>query len=179
MLIDIIFFALLFFACIKGLKKGFIVALFSVVAFIIGIAAALKLSAFVAAKLSENVEVSGKWLPVISFILVFLGVVLIVNLGAKLIQKAIEAVMLGWLNRIAGVVLYILIYTIIYSIFLFYAVQLHIIKEKAISASVMYPYIQPVGPKIIDSIGSVVPFFKDLFTQLEAFFTAVANKMQH
>ena len=71
MLIDLVFAVLVFFACIKGLRKGLIIALFSVVAFIVGLAAALKLSAVVANKLSENLEVSGKWLPVISFTVVF------------------------------------------------------------------------------------------------------------
>ena len=179
MLIDIIFFALIIFACIKGLRKGFVVALFSIIAFIVGLAAALKLSAVVATKLSENVNVSGRWLPVISFIIVFLVVVLLVNLGGRLIQKALEAVMLGWLNRVAGVLLFIVLYCIIYSIFLFYAVQLHIIKDVTISASKTYPYLKPIGPKVIDMIGSVIPFFKDIFAQLEHFFGEVSNKIQH
>ncbi|MEO8771431.1 MAG: CvpA family protein [Ferruginibacter sp.] len=179
MLIDIIFAALIIFACIKGFRKGFVVALFSIVAFIVGLAAALKLSAVVASKLSENVNVSGKWLPAISFIIVFLVVVLLVNLGGKLIQKTLEAVMLGWLNRIAGVLLFIALYCIIYSIFLFYAVQLHIIKEGTISASQSYPYLKPIGPKVINMIASVIPFFKDIFAQLEHFFGEVSNKIQH
>ncbi|MEO6669215.1 MAG: CvpA family protein [Ferruginibacter sp.] len=179
MLIDLIFAALIIFACIKGLKKGFIVALFSIVAFIVGLAAALKLSAVVATKLSQNVDVSGKWLPVISFLIVFFVVVLLVNLGGRLIQKAFEAVMLGWLNRIAGVLLFITLYCIIYSIFLFYAVQLHLIKDGSISTSQTYPYLKPIGPKIINLIGTVMPFFKDIFSQLEHFFGEVSNKMQH
>jgi membrane protein required for colicin V production len=179
MLIDLIFFVLIIFACIKGSRKGFIIALFSVVAFIVGLAAALKLSAVVASKLSENVNISGKWLPVIAFILVFLVVALLVNLGGRLIQKSFEIAMLGWLNRIAGILLYILIYTIIYSIFLFYGIQLHIIKEEAILSSKMYPYIQPIGPIVINKIGSIIPIFKDLFTQLEQFFGLVSNKIAH
>jgi membrane protein required for colicin V production len=179
MFIDLVLAILIIFACIQGLRKGFILALFSIIAFIIGIAAALKLSAVVAMKLSENVNVSGKWLPVISFLLVFILVVVLVNLGGRLIQKAIETLLLGWVNKIAGVVLYILLYCIIYSIFLFYAVQLHFIKGSAISASQTYAYIQPLGPKVINVIGTVIPLFKDIFAQLEYFFGQVSNKMQH
>ncbi len=179
MLIDLIFAALILFACIKGYKKGLIIALFSVIAFIVGLAAALKLSAVVASRLSENVNVSGKWLPVISFILVFLVVVLLVNLGGRFIQKTFEVAMLGWVNRIAGVILYILVYSIIYSIFLFYAVQLHIIKEGTIAASQVYPYIQPLGPKVINIIAGIIPIFKDIFAQLEHFFGLVSYKIEH
>jgi membrane protein required for colicin V production len=179
MIIDLIFAALVFFACIKGFRQGLIVALFSIIGFIIGLAAALKLSAIVAVKLSQNVNVSGKWLPALSFIIVFLIVVFLVNLGGKLIQKTFEMVMLGWVNRLGGVLLYLLLYSIIYSIFLFYGVQLHLIKETTVNASVVYEHIKPIGPAVINTMGSVIPVFKDIFAQLEQFFGDVSNKMQH
>jgi membrane protein required for colicin V production len=109
MFIDIVFLLLMLLACVKGYSKGLIVALFSVVGFIAGLAAALKLSAYAAEKLSGTFNTSGKWLPVISFALVFLVVVVLVHLGAKLLQKSVEMVMLGWLNRIAGILLYALL----------------------------------------------------------------------
>ena len=179
MLIDIIFAILFIIACVKGLKKGLIVALFSIVAFIAGLAAALKLSAVVATKLASNMEISGKWLPVISFMLVFLIVVFLVNLGGRFIQKTAEVAMLGWLNRIGGIVLFVLLYSIIYSIFLFYAVQVHFIKPATIATSQLYQYIEPLGPKVINMLGSIIPIFKDTFAQLEHFFGEVSNKLQH
>jgi membrane protein required for colicin V production len=170
MVIDVAFFILMSIACFKGLRKGFIVALFSIIGFIVGIAAAIKLSAFVAEKLSESLNSFAKWLPAISFLLVFILVVFLVNLGAKLIQKSFELVMLGWVNRIAGVILFALLYSILFSIFLFYAAQLHIIKEQTLAASQVYPYLQPLGPKIIDTIGAIIPIFKNMFSSLENFF---------
>ncbi|MEP6711321.1 MAG: CvpA family protein [Ferruginibacter sp.] len=170
MLIDIVFLLLMLLAFIKGLRKGFIIALFSIVGFIVGLAAALKLSAVVAQKLSSNLNASGKWLPALSFLLVFIVVVILINLGARLIQKSFEMVMLGWVNRIAGLILYALLYSILFSIFLFYATQLHFIKTETIAASQAYPYLQPLGPKVINSLGTVIPFFKDMFSSLEQFF---------
>lgn len=79
-------------------------------------------------------------------------------------------VMLGWVNRIAGLILYALLYSILFSIFLFYATQLHFIKTETIAASQAYPYLQPLGPKVINSLGTVIPFFKDMFSSLEQFF---------
>lgn len=116
MLIDIIAFALLLLAVFKGLRKGFIVALFSFLAFFIGLAAALKLSAIMAAYIGGNVTVSQRWLPFLAFALVFLLVVLLVRLGARLLQGMVQTMMLGWLNRLGGVLLYVLIYFFIYSI---------------------------------------------------------------
>ena len=47
-MIDIIFAILIVIAIFKGYRKGFIIAIFSVLAFILGLAAALKLSATIA-----------------------------------------------------------------------------------------------------------------------------------
>ena len=77
-------------AAIKGIQRGFIVAIFSIVAIIIGLAAAMKLSTVVAEHLSDSVNISAKWLPLVSFLLVFLGVVLLVRLIANVIQKTVE-----------------------------------------------------------------------------------------
>ena len=173
MFIDIVFLVLILLACVKGYSKGLIIALFSIVGFIAGLAAALKLSVYASEKLATTFNTSGKWLPFISFLLVFLVVIILVNLGAKLIQKSVEMLMLGWLNRLAGIVLYALLYSIFFSIFLFYAVQLKIISAETISASQVYPYIRPLGPLVMNSLGKVIPVFKDMFAQLEEFFGKV------
>jgi membrane protein required for colicin V production len=176
MLIDIIFLLLMLVAVFKGYSKGFIVALFSVAGFILGLAAALKLSAFAAEKLSGSFNASGKWLPVLSFLLVFIAVVLLVRLGAKLIQSSIELAMLGWVNRIAGILLFALLYAILFSVFLFYAVQLNVFSPESIAASNVYSYIQPIGPKVIGSLGTLIPWFKDMFAQLQHFFESIPGK---
>jgi membrane protein required for colicin V production len=55
MFIDAVFFILMALACYKGYSKGFIIAIFSVLGFIVGLAAALKLSTTVAAKCRKMV----------------------------------------------------------------------------------------------------------------------------
>jgi membrane protein required for colicin V production len=178
-MIDIIFIILMIAACIKGYQKGLIIALFSIVAFIIGLAAALKLSAVAATWLGNNANISAKWLPFVSFAVVFFIVVLLVNWGAKAIEKTFEMAMLGWINRIGGIIFYVALYIIIFSIFLFYAEKIHLLKPETIQASQSFSFVQPWGPIVIDNFGKLIPLFKDMFTQLEAFFSEAANKMQH
>jgi membrane protein required for colicin V production len=177
MIIDIIVAIILILAVIKGYRTGLIVALFSVIAFIIGLAAALKLSVVVADYIGKAVKVSDKWLPIISFALVFLAVVLLVRWGAALIQKSVEFAMLGWLNKIGGILLYAGLYILIFSILIFYADQLGFIKPETKNGSVTYSYIQPWGPKIMDGIGKIIPLFKDMFQDLEDFFDGVSKQV--
>ncbi|MEJ7673046.1 MAG: hypothetical protein WKF59_10115 [Chitinophagaceae bacterium] len=42
--------------------------------------------------------------------------------------------------------------------------------------SKLYPYIAPWGPKVMDSLGRIVPIFKDMFTQLQDFFGNIAKR---
>jgi membrane protein required for colicin V production len=176
MLIDTVALVLLIISVFKGFTKGFIVALFSFLAFIIGLAAALKLSTLAASYIGNAVSISQRWLPVIAFLVVFLIVALAIRLGAKMLEGVVKLAMLGWLNRLGGIILYILIYFFIFSILLFYAQQLHLLKPETIEASVSYPWIQPIAPKIMSIMGAVIPFFKDMFDQLLQFFQNVSGK---
>ncbi|MEJ7610419.1 MAG: CvpA family protein [Ferruginibacter sp.] len=175
MIIDVIFLLLMALACYKGLQKGFIIALFSVLGFIIGIAAALKLSAAVAAGISDHTG-PAKWLPPVSFLLVFIAVAFAVNIAGRLLQKTFEVIMLGWANRIAGVLVYGLLYSIILSVFLFYAVQLQFIKPATAAGSLAYPYLQPIAPVVIDGFAKIIPWFRDMFGALERFFGNFSGK---
>ncbi len=177
MLIDLVFVALLVMAVIKGYTKGFIIAIFSLVALIVGIAAAMKLSAVAASWLGSSIHAGTRWLPVIAFILVFVAVALLVRLGAKAIEKTVELAMLGWANRLAGILLYIVLYMVVLSIALFYAEKIHLIADKTIADSKTYPFIQPWGPKAMEGLGRIVPFFSNMFHELETFFAGVSGKI--
>jgi membrane protein required for colicin V production len=178
MLLDIIFAILIVFAILKGYQRGLIIGIFSFLGIMIGLAAAIKLSAVVARKIGPAVNVSDKWLPVISFIIVFVIVLLLVRLGANMLHKTIEIAMLGWVNKLGGILFYAAIYIIVYSIILFYAVRLELISQETIDNSATYSFVQPWGPKVIDSFAAIVPIFRDMFSGLEDFFEGVGEKVE-
>jgi membrane protein required for colicin V production len=177
MLLDIIFAVLLVLAVLKGYQQGLVIGLFSLVSIIIGLAAAMKLSTVVASWIGSAVKVSDEWLPLISFIVVFIVVVLLIRLGAKAIERTFEVVMLGWANKLGGVILYVVIYTLVFSVLLFYAEQMQLLQPETIKRSVTYSYIQPWGPKVINGFGSLIPLFNDMFGELEDFFGNVSNRI--
>jgi membrane protein required for colicin V production len=176
MLIDLVFVILIFIAAFKGLRNGLIVALFTLIGFIVGIAVAVKLSAVAAAYIGSAVNIAERWLPLVAFIVVFVAVLLLVRLGAKALEGVVEVAMLGWLNRLGGVLFYALLYIFMFSIVLFYLSQVHFIKPETEQASVTYSYVQPLGPKVIEGLSAVVPLFKNMFTDLEAYFGDMFEK---
>ena len=179
MILDVIYIVLLVMALVKGYSKGLVLAVFSIVAFVVGLAAALKLSAVVASWLGDTTSISAKWLPVVSFLLVFIVVVIIIRTAGKVLESTVEWAFLGWVNKLGGILLYAVAYTIVYSVFLFYAEKLQLFSTSTITSSVCYPYIEPLAPSIMNGIGTVIPWFKDMFAELGAFFEKVSGNLKH
>ena len=174
--IDIIFFILMLSAIYKGYTRGFIVSVISFFAIIIGLAAAVKLSIVVANWLRESTNIASQWLPFLSFAIVIIGVMVLLRLVANVLQKSIEFLLMGWANKIAGILFYAIIYTLIFSIVIFYAEKMAVLKQDMIASSKCYPFVQPLGIKVVNGVGKIVPLFKDLFTQLETFFDSIGKK---
>jgi membrane protein required for colicin V production len=171
MLIDVVYLVLMLMALSKGLRRGLIVAVFSLVGLVIGMAAAMKFSAVVAFHLGQSLLISSKWLPVVAFLAVFVCVMLIVRWAANLLEAAVSMVWMEWLNKLGAVILYGCLYTAIYSVLLFYARQLGVLAPHAIAASRVYGFVAPWGPLFINALAWMIPLFKDMFTQLEDFFS--------
>ena len=177
MILDLIYAIIIVLAILHGYSRGLIVGLFSLVAVIIGLAAAMKLSIVAGKYIGKVIKISDEWLPIISFAVVFLLVVLLIRWGARAIEKAVEMVMLGWINKIGGIIFYVAIYTIVFSVLLFYAEQMKLLQPETINKSVTYSFVQPWGPKAINGFGSIIPVFKDMFEELKQFFDGVAKKI--
>ncbi len=175
MLLDLLFIVLMITALVKGYRNGLVVAVFSLLGLLIGLAAALKLSVIMAEYLKGSLNVSVKWLPVLSFILVFLLAVFLVRLGAVAVEKLVQLAMLGWLNRLGGIVLYIVLFVVVLSVGVFYLEKLNLLTPQSIASSKTYPFIKPWGLRAIGALGTVIPFFRNMFQELETFFGQIAR----
>lgn len=174
MTIDIIALVVLAIAVWKGLQKGLIVSLFSFIGIFVGAAAALKLSGMTGQYLLTHFPNLGAWVPLLSFILVFSGVVILVRLLAAFIEKTLEWSMMGWANKLGGILFFALLYALLFSIALFYADKMELVSAETKQTSVAYSIVQPLAPVLMDGIGKLIPVFKDLFGELEAAFDGLA-----
>jgi membrane protein required for colicin V production len=132
-------------AVFKGIRNGLIVAIFSIVGWILGIIAAFKFSDVAAGYLKGLVSMSPRTLYILSFIIVFLLVMLLVNLGAKLVEKTVELAFMGWINRLGGIFFYVLLYTLIFSVMIYFAERVKLISDESIAASRVYPWVKPIA----------------------------------
>jgi len=103
-IVDIILAVILLIFGYKGFKNGLIKELGSLIALIAGIFLAIRLSDLVGSMITENSGFSSEYMPIISFTLIFLTVVILVLIFSKILNKFVKVIKLQWLNKTAGVV---------------------------------------------------------------------------
>lgn len=160
MLIDVLLIILVLLGLYKGYRRGFIVAIFSVVAVIAGLVIAFKTFEWVAVWLQKQTALSSQWMSFIAFVLVLVIVMIGIHFIANLLQQAIEMLWMGLLNKILGVVLYAFLYVSIGAIIIFYAAQVHILSNATIQTSKCYPVILEYVTILLHKAGLVVPFLE-------------------
>lgn len=151
---DIIVGIVLIFFFLKGLKNGFIIELASVVALVLGIIAAVVFSDAVSQWLSDYITT--RFLSILSFFIVLIAVVIAVNLVAKMLDRLIKAIALGWLNRLIGALFGVLKAALIISVLLLllnvFGLSQRWFSTEMKSSSYLYRPLEDLAPKTLDLI---------------------------
>lgn len=114
--IDIIILIIIGIGVLRGVLKGFLKQLAGVLGLVVGLLAAKALYATVAERFCPLLTDNMTFAQVLAFILIWLAVPLLFLLVASLLAKAMEAVSLGWVNRLLGAVLGALKYGLVVSL---------------------------------------------------------------
>lgn len=154
--IDIIIAIPLLWGLYKGFTKGIILEAATLIALWLAIWGAVKFHDFVTVWMRESLNWTSKYMPVISFALIFIGVLILVFAIAKLLEKIIKAVALGFLNKLAGGIFGILKFGLILSvvIFLLNAIEKNysFIPPDIKNKSVLYEPVGKIAPLIIPGL---------------------------
>ncbi len=177
MTIDIIFAIILILALIHGYRKGIIHSIVSLLALIIGIIAAVRLSELASLYLDRWFDISFRYLPLISFIAVFLGIYLLFRLLEHALESFFKLIKLNFINQLAGALVWGIIWTMLYSTILFYLNNMELIKPENKKDSIVFEKVEPFAPKTIELIGNIIPPVKNVFNTLEIWFDEF--KMNH
>ncbi|MCX6257111.1 MAG: CvpA family protein [Bacteroidia bacterium] len=116
--LDFIFLVPLVWGAYRGFTKGFIISLASVAALLLGIYCAFRLSGFTANIMEKQLHWHPDKVKIIAFAITFIVILVGVHLLAKLLDKLLSSVSLGWLNRILGLFFGVLKYAFLLSVLL-------------------------------------------------------------
>ncbi|MFN5213233.1 MAG: CvpA family protein [Bacteroidota bacterium] len=170
MLIDIFLLLVIGFGIYHGFVRGFILTIFSGIAWIIGLFAALKLTAVFSEWLRDAFDSTSPYIPLISFFLLFAGVVALVILFARVIDKIISVAQLGIFNKIAGALFKGLLFLLFASVALWLVNQAGFIKPETKADSKLYSWVEPIAPSFFKFIDHNIPALKGLLTDLKKYF---------
>lgn len=160
--LDYVILGLIGVGAIWGLYKGFIKQLAALAGLLIGLLVAKTLYIPLAEKLSPLLNQSMTVAQIIAFILIWLAVPLAFTLIGAILAKLMEAASLGFINRLLGMGLSILKYTLVISLFInlldFFDSSDLLIKESKKQESALYYPLK-------DLVGSIFPTISKMAQQ--------------
>lgn len=158
-ILDYCMIALFIPAIISGLIKGFIEQAASLLALLAGIWAAYSFSDLLSPYLKDWFGTESSMVNLLSFIVIFIVILILGRLAGKLASKLMEIAMLGWIDKLLGVVFAILKTALILSVLIYILNSLDhyldFLPKWTISQSKFYLFLQDIAPKIF-------PYFRDL-----------------
>ena len=166
--LDLLAGTILILAFLQGYRNGLIKAVISFCSLLIGVVLAFQFAGFVTTQLKLYTKITTYWLPFISFLLVLLLVMLALRWITGLLQQTADWLMLGWLNKLLGMLLYTLIYGTILSAFMYFMSILGVVEKSTMEASVSYRYLSKWWPYFMSQLSSWLPFIKETLGQFSA-----------
>ena len=156
---DIIIIIPLLWGAFKGFKKGLIIEIASLVALFLGVWGGVKFSSISAEYLSEMFDISEKIMPLISFAITFILIVIAVFTLAKLLQKFIKMVALGLVNKITGAIFGLLKFALIISVILNLVnnvnAEVNFIEPEMKNSSLLYEPVSKIALVLIPGLSDI------------------------
>jgi membrane protein required for colicin V production len=155
--IDLVIVVILGLSMLSGFKNGFVREAASLAALVLGIWGAIKFSGFTAAKLYDYFDMSGNYVGVIAFFVTFCIIVVLVHFVGLIADKLIDAVALGFVNKLLGIGFGLLKSLLIMSVIfmILYAVDIRrpFLPKDKIEKSIFFNPISDIIPALFPVIG--------------------------
>jgi membrane protein required for colicin V production len=168
---DIIFLVFIGVAFWWGYTKGVIYSLFSLGGYFLGIFVALKFSYIAVKYLHQILDLSPKILAIVAFSLVFILIMLLVRLLAWILEQILKSFSLNITNQIVGGVIHALIGLYILCVLVWFGNKWEMLSEMEKKQSHVYPYIENLGPDVMEITGKAIPVMKTTFSEFESLLT--------
>lgn len=160
--IDIVIVCCFLPALYFGIKNGMVKQLVALAVIYFGIILSLRFATPVSQWVTEHVEMTEFWAKAVSFILIFFAVALVLSLFGRIVENIIKISLLGWLNKLLGVVMTVILTTLLLSVVVYLVDSannlLEFIPKEKLEESRFYPALLQLSQEVF-------PHFKELFTK--------------
>ena len=155
----------------QGFRKGLLLELVSLVALVLAILGGLKLLDTALPVMEGFVGDAHGLLPYVTFLIVFVGSILLIHMGGLIIKKVIDFTPFGLFDNILGSILGALKWCVALSLLLYVSDMAGIsVSKDTADTSMVYPVVLKTTPYALDILSYVLPFVKSLIFSLKQHF---------
>jgi membrane protein required for colicin V production len=154
--IDLLILIPIVWGCIRGFMRGLVMELATLTGLILGIIAAFYFASDLGGLLRQYFTFGESAARIISSVLIFTAVMLIAWLVGKAIEKTVELIALGWLNKLLGAVVGIVKGAVVAALLLYVVVYFDknqkIITPREKEKSMFYQAVSRVIPSLVSNV---------------------------
>lgn len=165
-ILDIILIVFLIFGAIRGFQKGLLLELINFTSFFMALIVAFNFMDVTVVFLEQYFDQPRGLLSIISFIGLFILVIVLLNLLGKGLKSLLDMTLLGNLDDLAGSLLgvfkWALMISIFFWIFTFFDIR---ISESYSSGTYVFPIVESLAPWLMEKLAVVFPFIQDFIDQ--------------
>jgi len=169
MIFDFIVAAILIYGFYRGYSKGLVKSIASFASIFIGVVLALNFSYIAATYLEKFFNIGPTVLPLVSFVVMFILVLLLITIISNLLDKLLNSLMLGFVNKLGGGIISTFLFAFLLSTVFWFVDKSGLIAETLKDQSLTWPWLQPISPATIATLGEWIPGLDDVFKSFEDF----------
>lgn len=167
-IIDICIVVILAFFGIKGLIRGIILEVFTLVGLLIGYIVALREMSSVTGFVIRYIHIHELFLNVLSFIVIFLAIIFIFRWLAGLLRKFAKWTLITWVDRLGGIAFGVFKGSLVASLVILLVSLLPLPEsvEEVQNQSVLFKPVRAVAPAVFNLFEKMFPETKDFYDEV-------------
>jgi len=169
-LLDIVIAVPILIFFITGLKNGFIEEAFGLIGQIIAIFLAFTYMSEFAAYWERFYNMESPWIPFFSFIILYIGIIIVVKLIIKFLNSLIKLANLSIVNLIFGGIFSGLKGALLVSVVLIILGVVNQPNQEYRDTSLLYEYVLPIAPKVYNVMARIYPGVQSFAEQTDQYF---------
>jgi membrane protein required for colicin V production len=168
--LDLILILPILWGAYNGYKKGLLIEVIGVAAFIVALIVGFKMLGFgmnfIAPYIGEHL--ANRFMPYLSFSLIFFPTIFLINRFGWMLRKALRYTVLGTIDGFAGGVVGVFTWVFGLSTLLWLLSSIgYDIPKKYTENAIVYPQLKPIAPKIISKLSDLIPVGGNIIDEIK------------
>ncbi|MBK8565172.1 MAG: CvpA family protein [Saprospiraceae bacterium] len=176
MTIDVLFLLIAGWGFYQGYSRGIIKTVFTAFSIVFGLMVAFKFTPAATRFLETAFHSTSPMNFVGGFLLAFLLTMIIIRMAAQFLEKLLQSANINFINQAAGGILLASLYTLVFSLLVWFGAQAHIITPENTKGSLTYEQLRAFPSKMKGVYDIIKPGFQDFWHEAVRFIDHMGEK---